>query len=113
MTAALLDGGCCIDIQNNRGETALIRAEELGAYKTADLLLARGADIMIADKSGKTAMDYVSPTKPERLMRYQNIAQEIAAQKQRQDIKAAAQTAFKGTGTKTPVMRKIVLKRAP
>lgn len=113
MMTALLAAGTPIDAQNDKGETALMRAEQLGLYKAANMLLARGANTAIIDKSGKTMMDHIAADNTDRRADIQNMLQEAAAQKHRQEIAAAAQTAFKGTATKTPVMRKIVLRRAP
>jgi ankyrin repeat protein len=53
----LLGAGAPIDAVDNRGRTALMIAAELGHGEIVDLLVARGADRSIADKSGKRARD--------------------------------------------------------
>jgi uncharacterized protein len=53
----LLVAGAPIDAIDNRGRTALMIAAELGHAEIVDLLLGRGADRSIADKSGKRARD--------------------------------------------------------
>jgi uncharacterized protein len=53
----LLGAGAPIDAVDNRGRTALMIAAELGHGEIVDLLLARGSDRSIADKSGKRARD--------------------------------------------------------
>lgn len=113
MITALLKAGAPIDAQNNKGETALMHAEQLGLYKTTAMLLAHGANAALIDKSGKTMMDHIATDNIDRRADVQSMLQEIAAQKQREEIAVAIQTALKGTATKTPVMRKIVLRRAP
>ena len=49
--------GAPIDAIDNRGRTALMIAAELGHGDVVDLLLGRGADRSIADKSGQRAQD--------------------------------------------------------
>jgi uncharacterized protein len=53
----LLDAGAPLDAVDNRGRTALMMAAEIGDAAVVEGLLARGADPMIADKSGKRALD--------------------------------------------------------
>ena len=53
----LLVAGAPVDATDNRGRTALMIAAELGHAEIVDLLLGRGADRSIADKSGKRARD--------------------------------------------------------
>ena len=53
----LLDKGAKIDVQDDRGYTALTTAAELGHDGVVDLLLKRGADRAIKSKDGKTAAD--------------------------------------------------------
>ncbi|WP_160168983.1 ankyrin repeat domain-containing protein [Bradyrhizobium sp. Ai1a-2] len=53
----LLDGGAHIDDRDVRGRTALMTAAEGGRAAVATLLLARGADPSIKDKTGKRAAD--------------------------------------------------------
>jgi uncharacterized protein len=53
----LLDAGAPIDAVDNRGDTALMIAAELGHAPLVDILLARGADRTIANKSGQRAAD--------------------------------------------------------
>ena len=53
----LLDAGAHIDDRDNRGRTALMIAAEGGHGEIAGLLLARGADPSLKDKSGQRAAD--------------------------------------------------------
>src|SRR5260370_29680473 len=53
----LLDAGAHIDDRDDRGPTALLIAAEGGRAEIANLLLARGADPSLKDKSGKSAAD--------------------------------------------------------
>ena len=53
----LLDHDAPIDAFDNRGRTALMTAAELGHLPMIDLLVRRGADRTLKDKSGKTAFD--------------------------------------------------------
>ena len=53
----LLDGGAHIDDRDDRGRTALMIAAEGGHSEIADLLLKRGADPSLKDKTGKRAAD--------------------------------------------------------
>lgn len=53
----LLDHGALLDAADNRGRTALMIAAETGHVEMVDLLLRRGADRNLRDKSGKSAVD--------------------------------------------------------
>ena len=53
----LLDAGAHIDDRDDRGRTALMIAAEGGRTEIANLLLARGADSSLKDKTGKRAAD--------------------------------------------------------
>jgi ankyrin repeat protein len=53
----LLEAGAHIDDRDDRGRTALMIAAEGGHAEIADLLLKRGADPALKDKSGKRAAD--------------------------------------------------------
>lgn len=53
----LLDAGARIDDRDARGRTALMIAAEGGRPEIAKLLLARGADASLKDKTGKRAVD--------------------------------------------------------
>jgi len=57
VTEMLLDAGTPIDAVDNRGRTALMIAAELGHSAIVKVLLGRGADHTILDKSGKCAAD--------------------------------------------------------
>jgi uncharacterized protein len=54
---SLLDAGANINDRDARGRTALMIAAEGGRAEIAGLLLARGADPSLKDKSGKSAAD--------------------------------------------------------
>jgi uncharacterized protein len=68
----LLDRGIDIDDTNARGETALINTAWDGQYALAKLLLERGADPNIRDRSGFTALKVASG-------RYEDIVEELLA----------------------------------
>jgi uncharacterized protein len=53
----LLDAGAHIDDRDDRGRTALMIAAEGGRGEIADLLIKRGADPSLKDKTGKRAAD--------------------------------------------------------
>lgn len=53
----LIDRGARLDDSDNRGRTALMIAAALGHNAVAELLLSRGADASLRDKSGKSAGD--------------------------------------------------------
>lgn len=55
--ALLLDRGALIDAADNRGRTALMIAADLGHAPVVELLMRRGADRAIKDKTGNTAFD--------------------------------------------------------
>lgn len=59
----LIDAGAKLDLQNNYGETALIRAVELGQPKSVKRLLKAGANPNIRDNEGKTALNYARKEK--------------------------------------------------
>ena len=56
----LLDRGAAIDATDNRGQTALMIAAELGRVPVVEVLLRRGADRTRTDKSGKRAIDHAT-----------------------------------------------------
>ena len=69
VVTCLLDGGAHIDDRDDRGRTALMIAAEGGRADVAALLLARGADPSLRDKTGKRAADLTVLTSlRERLM---------------------------------------------
>ena len=53
----LIDRGARLDDSDNRGRTALMIAAALGHTAVVELLLIRGADTSLRDKSGKSAGD--------------------------------------------------------
>ncbi len=57
VVSCLLDAGAHIDDRDDRGRTALMIAAEGGHAEIARLLLARGADPSLKDKTGKRAAD--------------------------------------------------------
>jgi ankyrin repeat protein len=56
----LLARGADLNLQDNRGRTALMIAASLGHRKAIDILLSHGADKNLRDKSGKSAEDLAS-----------------------------------------------------
>jgi ankyrin repeat protein len=58
----LLDNGAHVDDRDARGRTALMIAAEAGRAVVAGLLLARGADPSLRDKTGKQAADLTVST---------------------------------------------------
>ena len=56
----LLDRGAAIDASDNRGQTALMIAAELGRAPVVEVLLRRGADRTMVDKAGKRAIDHAT-----------------------------------------------------
>jgi ankyrin repeat protein len=56
----LLDRGAALDAADNRGRTALMIASEAGHLAIVELLIARGADRTLRDKSGKNAADFAA-----------------------------------------------------
>ncbi|SHK50804.1 Ankyrin repeat-containing protein [Bradyrhizobium lablabi] len=69
VVAYLVDAGAHIDDRDDRGRTALMIAAEGGHADIADLLLAKGADPSLKDKTGKRAADLtVLSSLRERLM---------------------------------------------
>jgi ankyrin repeat protein len=57
VVSSLLDAGARIDDRDDRGRTALMIAAEGGHAGIVDLLLRRGADASLKDKTGKRAAD--------------------------------------------------------
>jgi len=53
----LLSHGAQIDAVDDRGRTALMMAAELGHAEAVGVLIGRGADQTVRDKSGNTALD--------------------------------------------------------
>jgi ankyrin repeat protein len=53
----LLSHGAEIDATDDRGRTALMTAAERGHAEVATMLIKRGADQAVRDKSGKSALD--------------------------------------------------------
>jgi uncharacterized protein len=58
----LLDRGAAIDAADNRGQTALMIAAELGHVPVVEVLLRRGADRSKTDKGRKRAIDLATST---------------------------------------------------
>jgi ankyrin repeat protein len=56
--ALLVHYGADLDIPDDGGETALIKAVRSGQYRSVGLLLASGADYEIADYTGQTPHDH-------------------------------------------------------
>lgn len=56
--ALLLKHGADIDAQNNDGETVLMRAAKIRDYYVVKDFFEKGADPLIKDKAGKTAVQY-------------------------------------------------------
>jgi ankyrin repeat protein len=56
----LLDAGAPIDAIDNRGRTALMMAAEVNDAAVVEVLLGRGANRTIIDKSGKQAADFAA-----------------------------------------------------
>ena len=54
----LLDHGANVDAQGNDGMTTLMKAAAYGYFSTVKLLVSRGANIRLGDKSNKTALHY-------------------------------------------------------
>lgn len=52
-----------VNLQDELGKTLLIMAVEQAKLKTMEKLLELGADVMLADKKGKTALDYAQELK--------------------------------------------------
>ena len=52
----LLNKGAIIDLQDNTGETALMKICDAGDKESAQLLLNSGANIDLRDQKGKTAL---------------------------------------------------------
>ena len=66
----LLDAGAHVDDRDDRGRTALMIAAEGGHEEIVNLLVARGADASLKDKTGKRAADLTRLSSlRERLMR--------------------------------------------
>jgi ankyrin repeat protein len=55
----LLQKGACPNIANNIGLTPLMHAAQLHGYEQVESLLKAGANPMLMDKNGKTALDYI------------------------------------------------------
>lgn len=55
--ALLIERGARLNDQDNRGRTALMIAASLGHERAVDVLLAKGADKGLRDKTGKSAAD--------------------------------------------------------
>ena len=55
---AQLDGGMPVDTQADNGESMLMAAAEGGAVRLIELCLRKGANVMLADKEGRTALHY-------------------------------------------------------
>lgn len=53
--------GFNVDARDNAGETALIKAVKNNNTKLVELLLNLGADALLTDKAGKTALSYTRP----------------------------------------------------
>ncbi|KAF1375221.1 hypothetical protein PFLUV_G00237250 [Perca fluviatilis] len=56
VTAALIQGGCAVDLQDRDGNTALHEASWHGFSHCVKLLVKSGADVHIRNKSGNTAL---------------------------------------------------------
>jgi ankyrin repeat protein len=55
MALALLELGARGNVQDHQGQTALMVAVSFGSSETIEALLARGADLAITTKDGRTA----------------------------------------------------------
>nr|XP_057912886.1 ankyrin repeat domain-containing protein 6 isoform X2 [Doryrhamphus excisus] len=58
--AALIGGGCALDLQNRDGNTALHEASWHGFFQCVQLLVKAGADVNIRNKAGHTALHLAS-----------------------------------------------------
>ncbi|XP_032355708.1 ankyrin repeat domain-containing protein 6 isoform X3 [Etheostoma spectabile] len=56
VTAALIQGGCAVDLQDREGNTALHEASWHGFSHCVKLLVKSGADVHIRNKTGNTAL---------------------------------------------------------
>ncbi|CAG2117106.1 unnamed protein product [Medioppia subpectinata] len=56
MTQFLIEKGAEIDSLNNRNQTPLVVAAELGHTEVAEVLIRSGADLQVQEKSGRTAL---------------------------------------------------------
>lgn len=59
---------CLLDSLDKDGYTPLHKAVLKNKIKVVELLLAKGADVSIKDKKGKTALDYATKNKNKRLI---------------------------------------------
>lgn len=56
---ALIDANACIDLRDHQGNTALMNALLVGnSVEIATLLLERGADVTVNNKTGDTVVDF-------------------------------------------------------
>lgn len=53
----LVEHGAAVDLQDDRGRTALMTAAQMGHTEVVEVLVAAGADTGITDKEGKSAAD--------------------------------------------------------
>lgn len=64
----LLDFGADINAQNGDGATALMSAVWHNVYDSAQLLVERGADVLLVDKSKRSALDYAKITQDKKIL---------------------------------------------
>lgn len=65
----LLDHGVNLNAQNDRGETALMRAAGREQLETVKFLLKHGARVNLKDSNGSTALNYASSDEVIRLLK--------------------------------------------
>ena len=59
---ALLAEGALPNLQNDKGETALMLAAGIGNKSMVEMLLAAGADVQLRDSCGETALAHAIKT---------------------------------------------------
>jgi ankyrin repeat protein len=65
MSIALLDLGAKVNVQDAKGQTALMIAASFGNGDTMDALLEKGADLALTTKDGRTAYQIAQERRPD------------------------------------------------